>query len=69
MFAYRRIATRRRVIVNLRSGKAFRGVLWAKSGPLLVLRDAELLEHGRAVAMDGEVVLERANLDFLQVLA
>jgi hypothetical protein len=69
MFAYRRTAVRKRVIVNLTTDKAFGGVLWAKRGPLLVLRDAQLLEAGRAaVPMDGEVVVERARVDFVQVV-
>lgn len=69
MFAWRRTASRRRVLINLKTDKAFRGVLWARRGPLLVLKGPELLEGGRQpVAMDGEVVIERANVDFLQVL-
>lgn len=68
MFAWRRTAVRRRVVVNL-SDKAFSGVLWAKRGPLLVLRDAELLEAGREPQrVDGEVVIERARVEFTQVL-
>jgi len=69
MFAWRRTALRRRVLVNLRTEKAFRGVLWAKRGPLLVLKEVEMLEAGREpLKLDGEVVIERANVDFLQVL-
>lgn len=69
MFAWRRTAVRKRVLVNLTTEKAFRGVLWARRGPLLVLRGAELLEAGRApVPMDGEVVVERHRVDFVQVL-
>ncbi|MEU5036566.1 hypothetical protein AB0G48_20805 [Streptomyces rubiginosohelvolus] len=50
--------------------KAFSGVLWAKRGPLLVLRDVELLEAGRQPQpVDGEVVVERARVEFMQVLA
>ncbi|MFI0914316.1 hypothetical protein [Streptomyces abikoensis] len=50
--------------------KAFRGVLWAQRGPLLVLRDAELLEAGRdPQRVDGEVVVERSRVEFTQVLA
>jgi hypothetical protein len=57
------------VIVNL-ADKAFSGVLWAKRGPLLVLRDVELLEAGRASQpVDGEVVIERSKVEFMQVLA
>ncbi|WP_411102452.1 hypothetical protein [Streptomyces sp. cmx-4-9] len=69
MFAWRRTAVRKRVIVNL-ADKAFRGILWAQRGPLLVLRDAELLEPGRVgQRMDGEVVIERHQVEFTQVLA
>jgi hypothetical protein len=69
VFAWRRTAVRKRVVVNLQD-KAFRGVLWAKRGPLLVLRDAELLEAGREPqAVDGEIVVERSRVEFMQVLA
>lgn len=69
MFAWRRTAVRKRVLVNL-PDKAFSGVLWAQRGPLLVLRDVALLEPGRAPQpMDGEVVIERTQVQFTQVLA
>ncbi|WP_431980017.1 hypothetical protein [Streptomyces qinglanensis] len=69
VFWWRRTAVRKRVVVNL-ADKAFSGVLWAKRGPLLVLRDAELLEAGREPQrVDGEVVIERAKVEFMQVLA
>lgn len=69
MFAWRRTAVRKRVVINL-ADKAFSGILWAKRGPLLVLRDVELLEAGRAPQpVDGEVVIERARVEFTQVLA
>lgn len=69
MFAWRRTALRRRVLVNLRTDKAFSGIIWSKRGSLVVLRDAAILESGRPpVAMDGEVVIERSNIDFVQVL-
>lgn len=67
MFWWRRTAVRRRVVVNL-ADKAFSGVLWAKRGPLLVLRDATLMQHGAAdTPMDGEVVVERSRVEFIQV--
>lgn len=69
MFPWRRTAVRKRVVVNL-PDKAFAGILWAKRGPLLVLRDATLMHPGAAeVPVDGEVVIERARVEFLQVLA
>lgn len=68
MFAWRRTAVRRRVVVNL-PDKAFTGVLWAKRGPLLVLRDVQVLEGARAPqSVDGEVVVERRQVEFIQVL-
>lgn len=69
MFAWRRTAVRKRVVVNL-ADKAFRGILWTQRGPLLVLRDAVLLEAGREPQpVDGEVVVERTRVEFTQVLA
>lgn len=66
-FPWRRTAVRKRVVVNL-SDKAFAGVLWAKRGPLLVLKDATLMQHGAAdTPMDGEVLIERARVEFIQV--
>lgn len=67
MFWWRRTAVRRRVVVNL-ADKAFEGVLWAKRGPLLVLRDVTLMQPGAAdTPVDGEVVVERARVEFVQV--
>lgn len=69
MFAYRRLALRRTVIVNLRTEKAIRGVLTRKTGPLLELRNAELLEAGRPpVPVDGAILVETGNIDFVQVV-
>jgi hypothetical protein len=69
MFAWRRTAVRKRIVVNL-ADRAFSGVLWAQRGPLLVLRDVQLLEAGRAPQpVDGEVVIERKRVEFTQVLA
>lgn len=55
-----------RVIVNLRSGKAFGGIVWEEHHDLLVLRDVRLLESDREVLLDGEVVLDRAQIEFIQ---
>ena len=64
-----RPAVRRRVLVSLVDGKAMTGVLWSQRGRWLVLRQAELLERGsEAVSLDGEVLIDRAQVDFLQAL-
>lgn len=60
--------TTRRVLVQTKTDRTFRGVLWAKRGPILIIRSAELLERDKATPVDGELLLERTNLDWIQVL-
>lgn len=61
--------TLRTVIVNLKGGKAFRGVVWQRRGDWLVLRNAELLQDGqKPTAIDGETAVLVADVEFLQVL-
>ena len=60
---------RRRVIVNTKTERAFRGVLWRRRWGYLVLRNAELIKaRGETVLVEGEVVILRENVDFIQVL-
>jgi small nuclear ribonucleoprotein (snRNP)-like protein len=70
MLAYFRTLTRRKVVVNLRSGTAFEGILYAKRGPLVVLRNATMHGPGNArpAAVDGSVVVERSEIEFIQVI-
>lgn len=57
------------VIVNTKTDKAFRGVLWQRRAGYLVLRNAVLLQaRGEPLAVDGELLIEVANVDFLQVI-
>lgn len=59
----------REVIVNLKTGTSFSGVLWEKRRGYIVLRDAKMLQaRGDAIKMVGEVVIERDNVDFIQVV-
>lgn len=59
----------RTVIVNTRTDRAFRGVLWERKGAFLVLRNAELLKgRGETAQLDGEVVIPAENVDFIQVV-
>jgi hypothetical protein len=65
---FSRWPVRRRALVNLTSGAAFDAVLWAKRGPLLVLRDVTLLEpDAEPATLDGEIVVERDRVSFIQV--
>lgn len=63
-----RLAVRHRVVVNLVTGQAVRGVLWRRRGRLLVLRDAELYEPGntRPTPMDGETLVDRDQVLIVQ---
>lgn len=69
MFAFLRTLARRRVVVSLVDGTAFTGIIWARRGPLLVLRDAQLLGPDGPTSVDGEVVIERPRVSWVQVLA
>jgi hypothetical protein len=64
-----RLVQARRVVVNLRSGQAIQGLLVRQSGPLLFLAEAELHEGNNSpVPLDGQAVIERPTVDFIQML-
>jgi hypothetical protein len=59
-------------IVNLKSGTSFRGVVWKVAGSFMVLRNVEMLQDmGKAAqhAVDGEVVVNLSEIDFIQVVS
>lgn len=58
----------RRVIVSTKTGLSIRGYVSAYRRDYLVLRSAEMLRTQGALRMDGEVLIERSNVDFIQVL-
>ena len=59
----------REVLVNTKTESSFRGVLWRRRRGYLVLRNALLLRpRAEPQRMDGEVMIESANVDFIQVL-
>lgn len=59
----------RTCIVNLKDGQAIQGALWRSRGQWLVLRTCHALVEGqKAQSIDGEVVIHRENVLFLQVL-
>lgn len=59
---------KRRVIVNLKTDKAIGGVLWRRTPTMVILKQARLLENGSEMPIDGEVFLDRSNIDFVQVV-
>lgn len=69
MIFFDRYPTLRTVIVNTKTDRAFRGVLWRKGKGYLVLRNVEMLKgKGETIPMDGELMIESANVDFVQVV-
>ena len=57
------------VVVTLKSGLAFRGVLFDVDGRSFVLRNALALEQGEGrthIPVDGEVVMSRSDVEFWQ---
>jgi small nuclear ribonucleoprotein (snRNP)-like protein len=68
-WSYGKLAMNRRVMVNLTSGSAIDGVLWGDRGPLIVLRDANLHSEGGSAPLDGEVIIERDRIAFVQVVS
>lgn len=58
---------RDRVIVTLKSGVAFSGVLVEADAKSFILRDAQALTpHDSPVPVDGELVVARPDVDYLQ---
>jgi hypothetical protein len=60
----------RTVIVNVKhdDSSAIKGVLWSTRGPWLTFRNCELLKPGQTTTIDGDVVIHRSTISFLQVL-
>lgn len=61
---------RKAVLVNLKDGSAFRGVLYRRwFGGTVELRHAQRLEIGRdPVECDGAILIERPEILFWQVV-
>lgn len=64
----------KRGLVNLKSGTVFNALIFKQAGPYLVLRQAQLLQdRGAAVKgatpADGEVLVDRREVDFIQLVS
>lgn len=67
---WKQLHVRPRVTVNLLSGTAVTGVVVDSSGPLLTLKSAVVHdEGGESAPADGEIVIDKANIDFIQALS
>lgn len=62
---------KRLVMVNMKTGRAFRGIVWSWGilSETMVLKKAEVIRAGgEVVNMDGELILFKRDVDFVQVL-
>jgi hypothetical protein len=67
----RRYPKMRVAIINLNSGTTFKGVIWKQTAGFLVVRNVEMRsDRGEVMskAVDGEVLVSLAHIDFVQVL-
>lgn len=60
---------RESVIVNLKSGRSFRGVLWQRTAGFLVLKSAVMLRPREApLPIDGATLVPFGDVEFMQVV-
>lgn len=60
------------VIINLKSGTAFKGVVYRLAGGFVVLRNVQMIENRGQKAqhdVDGEVIVSVTEVDFMQAVA
>lgn len=61
--------TLKTVIVHLKADSAsLKGVLAAVHADCVVLRAAVVLEPGSQAVLDGDVIVPRPNVDFMQII-
>lgn len=58
---------RRSCVLTLHDGQSFAGLLWAADRRVVVLRNARLMAAGNEVPVDGELVVERSEIAFMQL--
>jgi hypothetical protein len=57
------------VIVHTRTGASIKGLRAAVHDDCIVLREAMVLEPESQVLVDGELVVPRENVDFMQLVS
>ena len=58
---------RKKAIINLKTNVSFRGIIWYTTGRYIIMRNAELLGDNPK-QLDGEVIIERKEVEFIQVI-
>lgn len=59
---------RKRVVIVLTNDETVRGVLLRRHGPLLTLGAGEVLAKSGPVSVDGDMVIERSQVRWIQVV-
>lgn len=57
---------RKAVLVELKSGQTFRGVLFDADRDCFILRNAQVIDGQQSVPVDGEVLILRPDVAFVQ---
>lgn len=57
---------KRRCLVSCKDGQDFSGVLWSAGRGVLVLKQASIVGDSASASVDGEVVIFRADVAFVQ---
>jgi len=66
---YKKFTLSKTVIVNLKTNKAFKGVLVDEKADIIILKNVELIEEGtESVNVAGSVLIEKHNIDFIQII-
>jgi len=72
LFSRRPYLELKTVIINLKSGSAFKGLIYKVDGGFMIIKDSALLsdrgQHMGEKRIDGELVLLLSEVDFVQVL-
>lgn len=62
-----RSSVKRRCLVACKDGQTFSGVLWSADRGCLVLKQAAIVGDGGTASVDGEVLILRADVAFIQL--
>ena len=66
---YKNLTYGKTVLVNLKTDKAFKGVLIEEKKDFILLKNAELIEReAEKIEIAGSLLLEKSNIDFIQIL-
>lgn len=68
--SYKKLTYSKLVLVNLKTGSAFKGYLIKATKDLLLLKNSTLHKiDSEPIDVVGEVIIEKNNVDFIQVIS